>query len=274
MLPLRRLLARPNPPPVDDTPIPLTAHLAELRGRIARVLLAWAIATTACWSAREELFEALLWPALKALGPDGGKLQALAPAEIFFTYLKCSLLAGFVLSIPVFFWQVWAFVAPGLYPREKRIALPFVLVSSLLFGGGALFGHQVVFPIMFGFFAQFESRYVDAAWTMREVFSFTTQMFLAFGVAFELPVLVFFLAVAGIVDARQLLRGFKYAVLGAFVLAAVLTPTPDVVTQSLLAGPLIVLYLLGVAAAWLFAPRRSSADEPEAESDSRTITPA
>ena len=175
-------------------------------------------------------------------------------------------------SLPVFFWQVWAFIAPGLYPRGKRIALPFVFVSTLLFGGGEAFGHQIVFPIMFGFFAQFESRYVDAAWTMSEVFGFTTQMFLAFGVSFELPVLVFFLAVAGIVDARQLLRGFKYAVLGAFVVAAVLTPTPDIVTQSLLAGPLVLLYLLGVAAAWVFAPRRSATDERE--SDERSITPA
>jgi sec-independent protein translocase protein TatC len=259
---------------VDDTPIPLTAHLSELRGRIVKILLAWAIAAGLSWNAREQIFEALLWPALQALGPDGGRLQALAPAEIFFTYLKCALLAGFVFSLPVFFWQVWAFIAPGLYPREKRIALPFVLVSSVLFGGGAAFGHRIVFPLMFGFFAQFESRYVDAAWTMGEVFSFTTQMFLAFGVSFELPVLVFFLAVAGIVDARQLLSGFKYAVLGAFVVAAVLTPTPDVVTQSLLAGPLVLLYLLGVAAAWIFAPRRRTTDDPERESDERSITPA
>lgn len=237
------------------------------------MLLAVVIGTVVAWNGREQLFELLLWPALQALGPEGGKLQALAPTEIFFTYLKCALLAGFVGTLPVFFWQVWAFIAPGLYPREKRIALPFVLISTLLFAGGAAFGWRFVFPVMFGFFAQFENEWVEAAWTMREVFSFTTQMFLAFGVAFELPVVVFFLAVAGIVDARQLLRGFKYAVLGAFVLAAVLTPTPDIVTQTLLAGPLVVLYLLGVLAAWLFGGKRARGTA-ESTSPEQGVTPA
>lgn len=241
---------------MDDTPLPLTAHLAELRTRIVRVLVAVVIGAAVTWGFREQTFALLLRPALDALAPDGGRLQALAPGEIFFTYIKCSLLVGFVIALPVVFWQIWGFVAPGLYPSEKRLALPFVLVSTLLFLGGAAFGYEVVFPIMFNFFSSFENQYVEAAWTMREVFSFTVQMFLSFGVAFELPVLVFFLALAGVVDARQLLGGFKYAVLGAFVLSAVLTPTPDIVTQTLLAGPLILLYLLGVGAAWLFARRR------------------
>lgn len=240
---------------MDDTPLPLTLHLAELRTRIFRILIAVVLGAAACWSYREETFALLLRPALHALAPEGGRLQALAPGEIFFTYIQCALLVGFVIALPVVFWQVWAFVAPGLYASEKRLALPFVLVSTLLFLGGAAFGYAVVFPIMFTFFSSFQNQYVEAAWTMREVFSFTVQMFLAFGVAFELPVLVFFLAAAGLVDARQLLAGFKYAVLGAFVLSAVLTPTPDVVTQTLLAGPLILLYLLGVGAAWLFARR-------------------
>jgi sec-independent protein translocase protein TatC len=245
---------------LDDTRLPLTAHLAELRTRIVRVLIAMLIGAVLCWSYREEVFALLLRPALDSLGPDGGRLQALAPGEIFFTYMKCALLVGFVISLPVVFWEAWGFVAPGLYPSEKRLALPFVLFSTLLFVGGAVFGYLVVFPIMFGFFAAFQNEYVEAAWTMREVFSFTVHMFLAFGVAFELPVVVFFLSLAGIVDARQLVRGFKYAVLGAFVISAVLTPTPDVVTQSLLAGPLILLYLVGVGAAWLFTRRRSEQD--------------
>ena len=252
---------------MDDTPLPLTAHLAELRTRIVRILIAIILGAAACWSYKEETFALLLRPALRALAPGGGRLQALAPGEIFFTYIKCTLLVGFVAALPVVFWQIWGFVAPGLYPREKRLAFPFVLVSTLLFLGGAAFGYFVVFPIMFAFFSSFENQYVEAAWTMREVFSFTVQMFLAFGVAFELPVLVFFLALAGIVDARQLVGGFKYAVLGAFVLSAVLTPTPDIVTQTLLAGPLIVLYLLGVGAAWLFARQRAA---PEADSTPAT----
>jgi sec-independent protein translocase protein TatC len=240
---------------MQDKPLPLTAHLAELRTRVFRILLAWLAGSVAAWRWREDIFGALLAPALEALG-EGHVLQAIAPTEIFFTYLQCALLAGFAFALPVFFWQVWAFVAPGLYPQEKRVALPFVLTSTLLFAGGALFGHRVVFPVIFHFFASFSSSFVEAAWTMREVFGFSTRMLLAFGTGFELPVVVYFLALAGIVEPRRLLAGTKYFVLIAFVLGGVLTP-PDPLSQSLLAGPLIGLYLLGVGAAYLFVPKRA-----------------
>jgi sec-independent protein translocase protein TatC len=244
---------------LKDQPLPLTAHLAELRSRIFKTLIAWVAGTAAAWSWRDDIFGALLAPATRALG-EGAKLQAIAPTEIFFTYLQCALLAGFLVALPVFFWQAWAFVAPGLYPQEKRIALPFVLISTLLFLAGAGFGHAVVFPVIFAFFASFSSSFVEAAWTMREVFGFSTRMLLAFGAGFELPVVVFFLALAGIVEPRTMLRGTKYFVLVAFILGGVLTP-PDPLSQSLLAGPLIALYLLGVGAAYLFVPKRA----PEAE---------
>lgn len=251
---------------MDDAELPLTAHLAELRSRIFKFLLAWALGVAACWSFREPLFAKLMEPALQALGPDGGRLQAIAPTEIFFTYLKSALLGGFVLAIPFFFWHLWAFVAPGLYPKEKKVALPFVLVSTLLFAAGAAFGYVVVFPLIFTFFAEFSSEFVESAWTMREVFALTTRLILAFGTGFELPVVVFFLSIAGIVTPGQLLRGAKYAVLGAFVLGAMLTP-PDIVSQLLLAGPLLVLYLLGVGVAWIFTPRRREEETAEEEED-------
>jgi sec-independent protein translocase protein TatC len=248
---------------VDDRPLPLTAHLAELRSRLFRIVVAWVAGSVLSWNWREEIFATLLAPALGALGElgEGHVLQAIAPTEIFFTYLQCALLAGFALTLPVFFWQIWAFVAPGLYPQEKRVALPFVLVSTFLFASGAAFGYTVVFPVVFSFFANFSSEFVQAAWTMREVFGFTTRMLLAFGAGFELPVIVFFLALAGVVEPRRLLAGTKYFVLVAFIVGGVLTP-PDPLSQSLLAGPLIVLYLLGVAAAYLFVPKRSG--EPAA----------
>jgi len=252
---------------MDETRQPLTDHLAELRNRLFKIVLAWVVATALAWSFSEEIFRYLLEPAVAALGKDGGRpLQAIAPTEIFFTYLKCALLAGFVLSLPVIFWQGWAFIAPGLYPSEKNAAVPFVVVSTLLFGGGALFGYAVVFPIMFDFLSGFDSDFVESAWTMREVFALTTRLFLAFGVAFELPVLVFFLAVGGIVDAPTLLRGTPYAVLGVFVMAAILTP-PDWVSQVFLAGPMVLLYLLGVGVAWLFGSRgkRSEATTSEVQ---------
>jgi len=240
---------------MDDTKLPLLEHLAELRTRIARALLGWLAGFLVAWNFREQVFEFLLRPGISALGGQGTRLQALSPPEIFFTYLKCALLAGFILSLPVIFWQLWAFVAPGLYDKEKRYAIPFVSVSTLLFAGGATFGYVMVFPLVFEFFLGFNNAFVQNAWTMREVFGFTTRLYLAFGTGFEMPVVVFFLALSGLMTARQLLSGFKYAVLLCFVLAAVLTP-PDVISQILLAGPLLLLYLLGVGVAFLVNPGR------------------
>ena len=239
---------------MDETKLPLTEHLAELRGRIFKVLIAWVVGTALAWSFTEEIFGILLEPAVAALGGEDRPLQAIAPTEIFFTYLKCALLAGVVFALPVIFWQLWAFVSPGLYPGEKNAILPFVLVSTALFTGGAVFGYTIVFPLMFDFLTGFDNEFVQSAWTMREVFALTTRLFLAFGVAFELPVAVFFLAMAGIVDAPTLLRGTPYAVLGVFITAAILTP-PDWVSQIFLAVPMVVLYLLGVGVAWLFGER-------------------
>ncbi len=251
---------------MDERRLPLTEHLAELRTRIIRILMAWVLASALAWSYSEQIFALLLEPAIAALAPGGRTLQAIAPTEIFFTYLKCALLAGFEISLPVFFWQIWAFVAPGLYPGERNAILPFVAVSTLLFGGGAVFGYAMVFPLMFDFFTGFDSAFVQSAWTMREVFALTTRLFLAFGVAFELPIFVFFLSLAGIVDAPTLLRGTPYAVLGVFVLAAILTP-PDWVSQIFLGLPMIALYLLGVGVAYLFGgARKRSAATSEAES--------
>jgi sec-independent protein translocase protein TatC len=245
---------------MDETKLPLTDHLTELRTRIIRILLAWVIGTAAAWSFSEEIFGFLLEPAVAALGGGERTLQAIAPTEIFFTYLKCAVLAGFVFSLPVIFWQIWSFVAPGLYPSERSAIVPFVTVSTLLFAGGALFGYSQVFPLMFQFFTGFDNEFVRSAWTMREAFALTTRLFLAFGVAFELPVLVFFLSVAGIVDAPTLLRGTPYAVLGVFVVAAILTP-PDWVSQIFLGIPMVGLYLLGVGVAYLFGGARKAAGD-------------
>jgi sec-independent protein translocase protein TatC len=242
---------------VDDKKLPLTEHLAELRTRLIRIGLAWGIGSALAWSWSAKIFGLLLAPAVAALGPEGGKLQAIAPTEIFFTYLQCALLAGFVLALPVILWQIWAFVAPGLYPSERQTILPFVLISTALFVAGAAFGHTAVFPLMFQFFTTFDSEIVESAWTMSEVFALTTRMFLAFGVAFELPVVVFFLAAAGIVDAPRLLRGTPYAVLVIFIVAAILTP-PDWVSQVLLGVPMVALYLLGVGVAYLFGSRKAA----------------
>ena len=243
---------------MDDTRLPLTDHLAELRTRIVRILLAWLVGSAAAWSFSDEIFRLLLAPAVDALG-EGQTLQAIAPAEIFFSYVKCALLAGFVFALPVIFWQVWAFIAPGLYANEKNTIVPFVIISTGLFVGGAVFGYTQIFPLMFAFFTSYDTDWVKSAWTMHEVFKLTTSMFLAFGIAFELPVLVFFLAVAGIVDAPTLFRGTPYAILLIFIGAAMITPSPDWVSQMLLGIPMVILYLVGVGVAYLFGSRRPSA---------------
>jgi sec-independent protein translocase protein TatC len=250
---------------LDDEKLPLTDHLAELRTRLFIILIAWAIGVALAWSSSEQIFGFLLAPAVDALGPGDHTLQAIAPTEIFFTYLKCAVLAGFVMALPVIFWQLWRFVAPGLYASEKNALVPFVVISSLLFLGGATFGYTMVFPLMFNFFTQFDSDFVQSAWTMREVFNLTSRLFLAFGVAFEMPVLVFFLATAGIVNPQTLLKGTPYAVLGMFVMSAILTP-PDWVSQIFLAIPKVGLYLVGVGVAYLFnaTRRKKKAESKEA----------
>jgi sec-independent protein translocase protein TatC len=249
---------------LDDTKLPLTTHLGELRTRLFWMLGTWFAATAAAWNFRDEIFGYLLRPATQALatlGHGAGPLQAIAPTEILFTHIKCALLAGFLFSLPMTLWHLWSFIAPGLYAAEKKATLPFVLISTFLFIGGALFGHTFVFPVIYKFFAGFSSSYVQAAWTMQEVFSMNVQLILAFGAGFELPIVVYFLALTGIAEPRTLLRGTKYGVLASFIVGAVLTPTPDIVTQALLAGPLSLLYLIGVGAAFLFAPRRKKAEE-------------
>lgn len=249
---------------VDERALPITEHLAELRTRLAWVFGAMVLGAIASFNFAEQIFGFLLAPATEALGEEGSQLQAIAPTEIFFTYIKCALLSGFVLTLPVTFYQLWAFVAPGLYDNERRAVLPFVFCSTILFGGGAIFGYSVVFPIVFQFFTSWDNEWVTSAWTMREVFSLTTRLFLAFGIAFELPLFVFFLAISGILSARQLFAGTPYAILIVFVLGALLTP-PDFVSQLFLAIPMVALYLLGVGVAWVFDPeRRAARDAKEA----------
>ena len=213
------------------------------------------VGALASFNFAEQIFGFLLAPATEALGEKGSQLQAIAPTEIFFTYIKCAVLSGFVLTLPISFYHLWGFVAPGLYDNERRAVLPFVFFSTVLFAGGAIFGYSMVFPIVFQFFNSWDNEWVVSAWTMKEVFSLTTRLFLAFGVAFELPLFVFFLAITGIVSARQLFAGTPYAVLAVFIVGAILTP-PDFVSQILLAVPMLVLYLSGAAVAWIFDPQR------------------
>jgi sec-independent protein translocase protein TatC len=233
--------------------MPLTAHLEELRWRIVRALLALGLAFGVCYWFAEALFVFLVRP-LAALRPEQTLVIGTGVTEAFFTKLKVSFIGALFLASPIIFFQAWRFVAPGLYESEKRLALPFALAASLFFVVGASFCYWLVFPVGFRFFlAEYESISVSPEIRISEYLTFASRMLLAFGVTFELPVVTFFLARVGVVTHRTLLHTWRYATVVIFIVAAVLTPGPDVASQLLMATPLLVLYWLSVGVAWLAA---------------------
>jgi sec-independent protein translocase protein TatC len=190
----------------------------------------------------------------------GDKIIFTGLPEAFFTYLKVAFLSGIILAAPVIFYQFWIFVAPGLYKKEKRLLIPIVTLSTLFFVGGALFGYFVVFPYGFKFFLGFSSDTIKALPSMREYLSFSAKLLLAFGLVFELPLIITFLARLGLVSVEFLKKNRKYALLLFFVGAAILTP-PDVVTQIMMALPLMVLYEISIFGARIFGKKKIEEDD-------------
>jgi len=234
-------------------------HLDELRRRLIHCLAALVVGFVVCWFFREPIFQFLTQP-LRVAYP-GVKFIFTSPSEALMLKMKMAFFVGIFLTAPYVLYQVWAFVAPGLYPHEKVYAVPFILAGSLFFLGGAAFGHFFLFPITFRFLVAFGGADMQFLPKVGEYYSFYSWFLLGLGLVFQLPVVVFVLARIGLVTPGFLLRKFKYAVLIAFVVAAVITPTPDVVTQSLLALPMLGLYLLGIGVAWVFGrPRRPAAE--------------
>jgi sec-independent protein translocase protein TatC len=231
---------------MDDTPRPILDHLEELRWRLIWVFGVWAVGTiiASFWS--KELFAILMAPAVNAVLASGHTLIAVSPSELFMTYLKTAILAGFLLAMPVALWHLWAFVAPGLYENERRMALPFVLSTSALFVVGCTFAYFIAFPMMFGYFVSLEADFVHTSWTTEAVFSSCSWMYLAFGLSFQLPIVLVALAVAGVVTPAWFAKQRKYALLIAFIVGAVLTPSPDVTSQMLVSIPLCLLYELSI----------------------------
>ncbi len=253
-----------TPPPVPEEPDDLDEsggkmsfleHLDELRKRLMVSVAALGVGFLIALAFIGRIFEFIMKP-LQQMLPAGSKLIYTEPTEAFMLQLKMAALAGLFLAMPVILWQLWLFVAPGLYAREKRFALPFIFLATFFFVLGALFSHYIVFPWAWVFLASFSTDYMMFAPKIASVFSLYAQMVLAMGLVFEMPTLVFFLARIGVVTAGFLLRHFKYAVLIIFIVSAVITPTGDMVTQSLMAGPMIGLYLLSIVIAWLFGKRR------------------
>ncbi|MDH5672203.1 MAG: twin-arginine translocase subunit TatC [Myxococcales bacterium] len=247
----------------EDVPMTIWEHVGELRTRLVRVLLGMIPGVVVAWEFREWLLGFLLAPLTRAwhkLGLGEPTIHFSNPIDPFVAYLKIAVVVGLIVSSPWAFYQVWAFISPGLYEREKLYAIPFVLASSVFFIGGAYFGYQIVFPMGFETFLSMAGMLpvdgvrVQPTIMINEYLTFATRMLFAFGVVFEIPVFVSFLALAGMVNWKQLLDFGRYWVLVAAVLAALLTP-PDVGSQLMMLVPLLVLYYLSVGIAYLIGPK-------------------
>ncbi len=223
---------------------PFLSHLEELRTRLIRAVIAIAIFSGAAYFFAEELFKILVAP-LKQIMPEGDRLIFTNLPEMFFAYIKVAFITGVLAASPIIFYELWMFVSPGLYQKEKKHVFPFVIFSSILFAAGVAFGYFVVCPLGFNFFIGFSNEYVQALPSVKQYFSFAIKMLFAFGIAFELPIVMFFLAKIGIVTPILLKEKRKYAILMTFVIAAILTP-PDIISQCMMAGPLIILYEVGI----------------------------
>lgn len=224
----------------------LMEHLEELRRRVVRAIIAVAVAFLGCWAFVKPIGEFLARPIYKVL--PGYRLAFLGVTDPFILYVKIAALAALFVAFPVVMYQVWRFVAPGLYLRERRWAAPFVILGTLFFVGGGAFAYYVAFPFAIEFLVGMGSEF-EPMITVDRYFKFLLYVILGLGVMFELPIVIFLLAQMGVVTPRFLIRHFRWAVLLIFVAAAFITPTPDVVNLCLFAVPTIFLYLLGVGAA-------------------------
>lgn len=244
-----------------ETAMPFLDHLQELRGCLARTCAVLLIGSIFCFSWSSEIFAILTTPLHSAF--EAVSLIGTGPAEAFVVKLKVSIVAGVILTSPYSFFELWRFVAPGLYKDEKKAALPFVFFSTMFFLIGVTFCYLLIFPFTFSFFMEeFVSIGVSPTIKIGEYLSFAVELLSIFGVIFELPVLTFLLARLGMVSHRWLIDKFRYATVTIFVVAGVLTP-PDVVTQLLLAGPLIVLYGVCILIARFVKPFETKASNDD-----------
>lgn len=232
-------------------------HLDELRKRIIRALLSLCFGVAIAAFFIEDLYAFVMLPLRQMLRP-GETMIYTYPTEAFMLYIRIALIAGLFIAAPLIFWQVWLFVAPALYARERRYAIPFVILSSIGVISGAAFAHYVAFPLMWRFFASFSNDLVSFMPRIEDAFSVYMRMLIGMAVVFQMPAMVFFLARMGVVTARWMIRQFKYAVLVIVVVAAIITPSSDVASQLIVAGPMVVLYVLSIGIAWAFGKKRTA----------------
>jgi sec-independent protein translocase protein TatC len=238
-----------------DTPMPLTAHLAELRSRLFAAVIAVGLGFALCYTVKDRIIAALQAPPVLIGAPVKVPLQIIAPAEAFITYLKVSFLAGVFLALPFILYQLWKFVAPGLLEHEKKYTVPFIIGSTgLFYAGGVMF--YLLLPLVIDFLLSFSGEDITAQLSVGYYVSFCIRMMIAFGVVFQLPTVVIFLVQLELLSSRTLIKYFRYAVVLAFVVAAILTP-PDVVSQTFMALPTLLLYGLSILVAKRIEKRRA-----------------
>ena len=245
--------------PVEEK-MPFTSHLEELRTRIIRIMIAAAIGFGGCWYFKEWLFQIITRPLYQVLPPNSFMIYTSLP-EAFFNYMKISFYGSLFLTSPYILYQLWKFISPGLYKSEKKYMIPFVISSTILFICGILFGYYLALPPAFSFFVEFSSDFLKPMFSLREYLSLSLKLLLAFGVSFELPVVIFFLARIGVVSSKMLSRNRRYAILIIFIAAAILTPSPDALTQIIMAIPLMGLYEIGIIVAKLAEKKRPKAED-------------
>jgi sec-independent protein translocase protein TatC len=244
-----------------DTPMPLTAHLTELRGRIVACVIAIGIGFLLCYGLSDYIIAALQSPP-SLLGPKlTVPLQIIAPAEAFLTYLKVSFLCGLFLALPVVLYQLWRFVAPGLLEHERKYTVPFIISSTMLFYvGGVLF--YLLLPLIVQFLLSFANADIKAQLSVGFYVGFCIRLMIAFGLVFQLPVVTTFLTQLGLLSSQGLIKNFRYAVVLTFIVAAILTP-PDVISQTFMALPALALYGVSILLAKRIEKRRAAAEAAE-----------
>lgn len=243
--------------------MPLLAHLEELRKRIIFAILGILIGFVSCWSFADRIFGLMQEPIVQALRHHGiaGGLVYLNPTEPFNLYLYVALVGGLFVASPFVFYQLWLFIAPGLYREERRYVLPFLLSTVGLFVAGGLFGYKLVYPASLDFLIGYGQRFQPMI-TIGEYTRLFVTIIVGLGLIFELPILVFFLAVMRVVTARWMWRNLRYSILVIFIVAAVVTPTADVLNMCLFAAPMLALYAISIGVAWLVNSRRQRKHSP------------
>src|SRR3984893_3091680 len=237
-------------------------HLEELRKRLFYSIIAIAIGMGACWGYHEKILEIMQRPITDVLHRNGlpDKLVFLNPTEPFNLYLKIAMLAGVFVASPIVLYQVWMFISPGLYRNEKRYVFPFMFSTIALFVGGGYFGYKLVYPFALNFLIDFGKQFQPMI-TIREYVDLFLTVILGLGLIFEMPILIFFLALMGVVSAGWMWRNIRYSILVIFILAAVITPTSDILNMCILAAPMLGLYVLSIAIAWFVHPNQRRSRE-------------